>query len=104
MESREMVRTNLFIEQQRRCRHREQAYGQGWGEEGEGEMNGESSKEACTLTYVNRWPTYVYTHTHIHYKHSFVQDLVVRCIFITEYYAIIRKYKVHVHILILEDV
>ena len=24
----------------------------GWGEEGEGEMNGESSKEVCTITYV----------------------------------------------------
>ena len=28
----------------------------GAGEEGEGETNGESSLEACTLTYVNRWP------------------------------------------------
>ena len=37
----------------------------GWGEEGEGETNGESSMEACTLTYINRWPTYVYTHTYI---------------------------------------
>ena len=26
----------------------------GRGEEGEGEMKGESSMEACTLTYVNR--------------------------------------------------
>ena len=51
-----MVLTNLFTEQQWRLRHREQAYGQGWGEEGEGETNGESSMEACTLTYVNRWP------------------------------------------------
>ena len=26
------------------------------GEEGEGEMNGESSMDAYTLAYVNRWP------------------------------------------------
>ena len=31
---------------------REQTYGQGWGEEGEGEMNGESSMEAYTLSYM----------------------------------------------------
>ena len=34
---------NLFAEQQWRHRHREQTYGQGGGEEGEGEMNGERS-------------------------------------------------------------
>ena len=56
MESRGTVLRNLFTEQQWRRRQREQAYGQGWGEEGEGETNGESSMEACTLTYVNRWP------------------------------------------------
>ena len=28
----------------------------GWGEEGEGEINGESSKDAHTLTDVNSWP------------------------------------------------
>ena len=28
----------------------------GGGEEGEGEMNGGSSMEAYTLTFVNRWP------------------------------------------------
>ena len=28
----------------------------GGGEEGEGEMNGGSSMDACTLTYVNREP------------------------------------------------
>ena len=46
MESRRMVLTNLFTEQQRRRRHREQTYGQGWGEEAEGEINGESSMDA----------------------------------------------------------
>ena len=56
MESRGMVLTNLFTEQQWRLRHREQAYGQGWGEEGEGELNGESSMEPSTLTHVNRQP------------------------------------------------
>jgi len=28
----------------------------GGGEEGEGETSGESSMEAYTLTFVNRWP------------------------------------------------
>ena len=28
----------------------------GWGEEGEGEINGESSMDSYTLTYVNREP------------------------------------------------
>ena len=28
----------------------------GWGEEGEGEINGENSMDACTLTYVHRQP------------------------------------------------
>ena len=37
---------------QLRCRHREQTFGQGWGGEGEGEINGESSMDAYTLTYV----------------------------------------------------
>ena len=46
MESRRMVLTNLFTEQQRRCRHREQTYGQVWGEEAEGQINGESSMDA----------------------------------------------------------
>ena len=39
-----------------RLRHREQTYGQGWGEEGQGEMNGESSVDAYTLTHINRRP------------------------------------------------
>ena len=34
-----MVLTNLFAEQQWRCRHREQTYGQRGREEGEGERN-----------------------------------------------------------------
>ena len=41
MESRKMVLMNLF-----RNRHREQTYGQGVGEEGEGEMYGESNMES----------------------------------------------------------
>ena len=56
MESRRVVLTNLFAEQQWSCRHREQTYGQGWGEEGEGEMNAESSVDAYALTHVNRRP------------------------------------------------
>ena len=36
---------NLFSELQWRSRHREQTYGHGGGEEGEGEMYGESSME-----------------------------------------------------------
>ena len=39
MESRRMVLTSLFAEQQWRHRHSEQTDGQGWGEEGEGEIN-----------------------------------------------------------------
>ena len=50
MESRKMVLMNLFAEQH--WRHREQTYGQGQGEEGEGEKNGKSSVGAYTLTYV----------------------------------------------------
>ena len=46
---------NLFAEQEWRRRHREETYGQGWGEEGEGEMNGESSMDAYTLSYVKRY-------------------------------------------------
>ena len=52
MESRKMVLMNLLAGQQRRCRHREHTYGQGQGEEGKGEMNGESSMEAYTLPCV----------------------------------------------------
>ena len=51
-----MVLTNLFAEQQWSCRHREETYGQGWGEEGEGKMNAESIVDAYTLTHVNRRP------------------------------------------------
>ena len=43
MESRKMVLMNLFAEQH--WRHREQTYGQGQGEEGEGGMHGESTIE-----------------------------------------------------------
>ena len=50
MESRRMVLTNLCAEQHWRHRHGEQTYGQ----EEEGEINGESSMDAYTLTYVNR--------------------------------------------------
>ena len=52
MESRKTVWMNLFAGQQWRCRHREQTYGHGQREEVEGEMNGESSMEACTLPCV----------------------------------------------------
>ena len=45
--SRSMVLMNLLTEQQWRCRHREQAFmDKGRGEEGEGEMSGESSTDA----------------------------------------------------------
>ena len=47
---------NLFAEQHWGHRYGEQACGQEWGEEGEGEMNAESSMNACTLTYVNGQP------------------------------------------------
>ena len=43
---------NLFTGQQLRCRHRKQTSDKGREEEGEGEMNGESSMEANTLPYV----------------------------------------------------
>ena len=36
LDSRRMVLTNLFTQQQWRCRHREQTYGQGWGTSGRG--------------------------------------------------------------------
>ena len=54
MESRKMVLMNLLPEWQWRYRHREQAYRQGWGEEGEGGMNGERSMEAYTLPYAQQ--------------------------------------------------
>ena len=40
-----MALINLFSGQQWRSRHREQTYGHGRGEEGEGEMYGESNLE-----------------------------------------------------------
>jgi len=46
-----MVLMNLFTEQQWRYRLMDK----GGGEEGEGEMNGESSMDAYILTYVNRY-------------------------------------------------
>ena len=49
-----MVLTNLFAEQQWRCRHREQLMDKGGGEQGEGEMNGNSSMDAYTLTRVKQ--------------------------------------------------
>ena len=53
MESRKTVLMNLFAGQQWRCRYRKQTYGQGQGRRrGEVKMNGESSMEAYTLTYV----------------------------------------------------
>ena len=45
MESRKMVRMNLFAGQQGRNRHREQNYGHEGVERGEGEMYGESNVE-----------------------------------------------------------
>ena len=60
MESRKMVLMNLFVAQQWRCRCREQTYGQGWGEGGEGEMKGERSMEAYTLPYV-KWISSVHS-------------------------------------------
>ena len=51
----ERVLTNLFAGQPWRPRHREHLWTR-VGEEGEGEMSGESSREAYTGTYVNRWP------------------------------------------------
>ena len=50
-----MVLMNRFAEQQWRHRHREQTYGHGQGGgEGEGGMNGESSIETYTLSYVKQ--------------------------------------------------
>ena len=49
-----MVQINLFTEQQWRHRHREQTMEKGGGEEGE--INGDISMDAYTLTYVNRYP------------------------------------------------
>ena len=46
-----MVLLNLSAGQWWRHRHGEQTFGQGQGEEGEGEMNGDSSIEAYTLPY-----------------------------------------------------
>ena len=45
MEFRKMILMNLFAGQQWRNRHREQTYGHRRGEEGEGEMYGESNME-----------------------------------------------------------
>ena len=52
MESRKMVLMTLLVAQHWRRRCREQTYGQGWGEEGECEMNGEGSTKAYTPPYV----------------------------------------------------
>ena len=49
MESRKMILMNLFAGQQWRHRHRERTYGQGQVEEGDSEMNRESSMETYTL-------------------------------------------------------
>ena len=46
-----MVLMNLFTEQQWRYRLMDK----GEGEEGEGEMNGESRMDAYIVTYVNRY-------------------------------------------------
>ena len=51
MESRKRALMNLFAGQQWRNRHREQTYGHRRGEEGEGEMYGESNME-ITLPFV----------------------------------------------------
>ena len=45
MESRKKVLKNIFSGQQWRNRHREQTYGHGGRQEGEGEMYGESNRE-----------------------------------------------------------
>ena len=51
MASRKMILMNLFSGQPWRNRLREQTYGHGGGEEGEGEMYGESNME-LTMPYV----------------------------------------------------
>ena len=64
IESKRMVLTNLFAEQQWRCKHRETDLWTSanrlmdkWGEEEkEGEINADSSMDAYTLRYVNRQP------------------------------------------------
>ena len=53
MESRKMVPINLFTGQQWRNRHREQTYGhKGRGEEGQGEMYGESNNGNVSFAIV----------------------------------------------------
>ena len=54
MESRKIVLMTVFVGQQWICRCEEQTLRTrvGWGEEGKGEMNGESSMDANTLPYV----------------------------------------------------
>ena len=54
MEPRKMALMNVFGGQQWRQRHKDQTYGHGQGEEGEGGKNGESSMEAYTLPYVKQ--------------------------------------------------
>ena len=49
MESRRIVLMNLFTEQHWRLRRREQTYGQGWEEEGEGEVHGEMTSYAILM-------------------------------------------------------
>ena len=49
-----MVLKTLFTGQQWKNRHREQTYGhKAWGEEGEGEMYGESNMETYIMTEVS---------------------------------------------------
>ena len=45
---------NVFTGQHWRCRNREQIYGHGPGEEGEGEMNGENGLDGYPLLYVKQ--------------------------------------------------
>ena len=52
LKSRKTALMNLSAGQQGRCRHREQTYGHGWGQEGEGGMDGESNVGPHTLPSV----------------------------------------------------
>ena len=45
MDCRKIILIKLFVEQQWRHRHREQTYGRGRGEEGQGGMYGENNME-----------------------------------------------------------
>ena len=60
MKSRKMVLLNLSAGQQLRPRHREQTYRQEWGEEGDGEMEGEHGRTYMNIRRIDSHGNFLY--------------------------------------------